>query len=655
MKKVIRTGLIMALVVLSSVSLFGASESYSQAGNFSCGEFRVSQNGTRVNGIPRNAEILNIDIIGVRLAQSTYEGRAQLYVRYNNVSDSAGGSAPVSDATLVSGTQGNYTAPYNPLTNGTILRKQLLSVGNTITLELKTHPDDGEIRTICESGALQVVEGSGISPSDRNNYANGADSAFCCNTNAQCNGWIGLGSSCGGEGYLARGDQLLNYVQFAGCSTAKRCFFSGSPTGNPIDALKSLGDRCNAFKDRCVEGLCMPSSREDISNADFVGENLPGTCQLECRPGDWDCLALRYLFPAESEEITSRVISQQEQIYYPRNTGFFCGGQLGEDLNIGRVRDDVIQYFGAQSGVLGEENALDRFNLNVCLRTEDAICAPEAIGRCTITAPVYSEATKELNISIQSSCLLSGSSYSLEVIQGENVLGTASKDQLNENMNEPIQLTIENFTKNDQKVLIKVTNSAGSIACQSVPLSLTTNTNVINPGVDGRPIDPNRPAQEITPAAGPCNCPGLRSLCIQDGVFNAEALKDDSASSIRSKISDRIDLTAEEKTYAVSCFTCINNGDTWTDTLGCVNTTASGIFSSILRIGLGTIGGIALLRFAGIGYQYAFTKDDAKLKDAVNKVFALFGAILLVLFSVVILRAIGVNLLDVVPPGFFGN
>lgn len=650
MKKVIRTGLIMALVVLSGVSLFGASESYSQAGinrgegGLSCEDIQIFVSGRQVQDIPING-FVEFRFINVADGVNRYSGEAQLFVKLvsdvDPFADSEEGSAEEKNSAAVSDVDfrdGNGTAGFVPMSSGSILRRQLLVVGTKVEIELKTKND---ARRICGLQRLvSISEGAGISPTDTNNFR-GEGAQYCCNTTTQCEGWLGIESSCGGLGNTMSTPEL--FLGAGQCTTGKRCYVPSNPD-NPQANLKNLGDACNALNDRCVQGLCLPTASSNSSNTNI--ESLVGTCQMPCAQGDFACLAQRYdLGIGAVCEQSDPVVAQREGAFTPFTplASSFCTGGCREVFMEKRP-----SYIQIQVG----EDAVPNDSTSVVICRDSGNCPTP--GGCILSYN-YSRDAKMLNVTAATTCLIEARTYRLTVVQGSNIVATFDHTQTGSDRS-PIILNVNDFELSNEPVRIAVQDTSSTLpACQVDPRDLILSTEIINPGTDGRPIDPNRPVQEITPAAGPCNCPGLRSLCIQDGVFNAEALKDDSASSIRSKISDRIDLTAEEKTYAVSCFTCINNGDTWTDTLGCVNTTASGIFTSILRIGLGTIGGIALLRFAGIGYQYAFTKDDAKLKDAVNKVFALFGAILLVLFSVVILRAIGVNLLDVVPPGFFGN
>lgn len=112
--------------------------------------------------------------------------------------------------------------------------------------------------------------------------------------------------------------------------------------------------------------------------------------------------------------------------------------------------------------------------------------------------------------------------------------------------------------------------------------------------------------------------------------------------------------TFAQRTEFYSCSRCTNQGNTWVGGIGCVNTTPEGIFVGIIRIALGVMGGVALLRMIYLGYVYQ-TGDEGKIKEARQGVIGTLAGLLLALFSVLVLRIIGVNVLDVVPAGFFGG
>jgi len=112
------------------------------------------------------------------------------------------------------------------------------------------------------------------------------------------------------------------------------------------------------------------------------------------------------------------------------------------------------------------------------------------------------------------------------------------------------------------------------------------------------------------------------------------------------------------------CMGYVGSGNTWTldptaakgtwTAIGCINTTPEGIFVTLVRITLGVMGGVALLRLIYMGYLYQ-TGDEGKIKQAREGVVSTLVGIIVVVFSVVILRIIGVNVLDVVPSGFYGG
>ncbi len=84
--------------------------------------------------------------------------------------------------------------------------------------------------------------------------------------------------------------------------------------------------------------------------------------------------------------------------------------------------------------------------------------------------------------------------------------------------------------------------------------------------------------------------------------------------------------------------------------IGCIDTTPIGIITGLIRIAFGVMGGVALVQLiiAGVYYQMG---DEAKIKEARDKVIATLTGIAVLVFSVLILRIIGINVLDILPPG----
>lgn len=101
------------------------------------------------------------------------------------------------------------------------------------------------------------------------------------------------------------------------------------------------------------------------------------------------------------------------------------------------------------------------------------------------------------------------------------------------------------------------------------------------------------------------------------------------------------------------CISCLCNGNSWSG-IGCINTNSTnGIITSVMRIVLGIMGGIALILMIISGYLYNTGQTDnvAKAKQTVT---AMFAAIIFIVFSVLLLRFIGVNVLDVTTVGIIG-
>lgn len=118
----------------------------------------------------------------------------------------------------------------------------------------------------------------------------------------------------------------------------------------------------------------------------------------------------------------------------------------------------------------------------------------------------------------------------------------------------------------------------------------------------------------------------------------------------------------EQYAEFVACSRCVRgvgaNGEevasgTWTEAFGCIITSPEGVFTALIRISLGVMGGVALLRITYLGIITAQSKDDGKIAEARKGVLATLGGIAIVVLSVLILRVLGVNIFDIVPPGFF--
>jgi hypothetical protein len=100
------------------------------------------------------------------------------------------------------------------------------------------------------------------------------------------------------------------------------------------------------------------------------------------------------------------------------------------------------------------------------------------------------------------------------------------------------------------------------------------------------------------------------------------------------------------------CIQCIDDCDTCVySALGCIDTTLNGVITTIMRIGLGVLGAVGILRImqAAMLRQSADPKDIQESWDIIMSV--IMGAIVLVASSL-ILRVIGVNILGILPFDF---
>lgn len=85
--------------------------------------------------------------------------------------------------------------------------------------------------------------------------------------------------------------------------------------------------------------------------------------------------------------------------------------------------------------------------------------------------------------------------------------------------------------------------------------------------------------------------------------------------------------------------------------IGCIETTPNGFVTSLFRIAMGMGGGIAFLMILIGGLQIQTSTGDPKRLQQGREIIegAIIG-LLMIIFSIVILRVIGVNILGI--PGF---
>lgn len=102
---------------------------------------------------------------------------------------------------------------------------------------------------------------------------------------------------------------------------------------------------------------------------------------------------------------------------------------------------------------------------------------------------------------------------------------------------------------------------------------------------------------------------------------------------------------------AQSCQSCMSGGTaTWT-AFGCIQTEPSAFIGEILRIGIGIGGGIAFLLILFGGFQILTSAGNPEQLQAGRElVTSAITGLLLIIFSIFLLRLIGVNIFGI--PGF---
>jgi len=95
-----------------------------------------------------------------------------------------------------------------------------------------------------------------------------------------------------------------------------------------------------------------------------------------------------------------------------------------------------------------------------------------------------------------------------------------------------------------------------------------------------------------------------------------------------------------------SCGKCAKDA-VWT-AFGCISTDPSGFFGSILKVGIGIGGGIAFLLILFGGFQILTSAGDPeKLQAGREVVTSAITGLLLIIFSIFLLRLIGVNIFGI--------
>ncbi len=99
------------------------------------------------------------------------------------------------------------------------------------------------------------------------------------------------------------------------------------------------------------------------------------------------------------------------------------------------------------------------------------------------------------------------------------------------------------------------------------------------------------------------------------------------------------------------CTRCMSGGTKVWTAIGCIETTPQGIFSQFFTLGIGMAGGIAFLLILFGGFQVLTSSGNPEQLNAGRELIgAAITGLLLIIFSVFILRLVGYNILGI--PGF---
>jgi len=173
---------------------------------------------------------------------------------------------------------------------------------------------------------------------------------------------------------------------------------------------------------------------------------------------------------------------------------------------------------------------------------------------------------------------------------------------------------------------------------------------VINGLIDGiaGPAINSTFKQILDPVNTPCT-EGVPSTPGQVGSVNCICLPTPGKSNLDSLLGlcDRSSAAGE----ITSCKTCLSGGGIWTG-LGCMQgDVQSFIQDTVLRMGIGIAGGISLLCIMFAAFQMQTSAGNAeKLKKAQELLTNCIMGLMVIIFSTLILKIIGVDILQI--PGF---
>lgn len=150
-----------------------------------------------------------------------------------------------------------------------------------------------------------------------------------------------------------------------------------------------------------------------------------------------------------------------------------------------------------------------------------------------------------------------------------------------------------------------------------------------------------QPGELIETFAGNSAKPGYVGFCF-GGTLDKRPL-------INGSVTDSLEYYLTDAANKPALASCKASGGIYT-AIGCVDPSPIGLITGLIRISLGVVGGIALLQMVYIGIMYQLG-DEGKIKEARSRLIATITGVAVLIFSILILRIIGVNVLDILPAG----
>jgi len=112
-------------------------------------------------------------------------------------------------------------------------------------------------------------------------------------------------------------------------------------------------------------------------------------------------------------------------------------------------------------------------------------------------------------------------------------------------------------------------------------------------------------------------------------------------------------IDSEEEAACLNCYnTCPEEGTCSYSSLGCIETTKNGLIVRFFQIGLGIVGAFAIVRFIQAALLRQ-TADPSKIQESYDIITSIIIGLVVLLGSMVILKFIGVDVLQIIPFDFF--